>query len=128
MHLNQEDIFYGKEGNKFYLTFIEPLRILTKRMPHFMLLIIVELLYWVILIYMKLCHRFRLPLRKYMLSVFERMSPQKRRLIIYDQLNPFYAKYYTKLEVEKLLYEGGFKNIRIHHRHGYSWTAIGEKP
>lgn len=119
---------YGKEGNRLYLTFIEPLRILTKRMPHFMLALIVEMIYRLIVVYIKICHKFRLPLKEYMLSVFERMSPSKRRLIIYDQLNPFYSKYYSKLEVEKLILEGGFKNIRLHHRHGYSWTAIGEKP
>jgi hypothetical protein len=69
-----------------------------------------------------------LPLRGYILSVFEKMSPEKRRLIIYDQLNPSYAKYYTQLEAKKLLSDGKFVNIRIHHRHGYSWTVIGTKP
>lgn len=118
---------YGKEGNRLYLSIIEPLRIITKKMPHLFLAIFVELIYWQILIYMKLCYKFRLPLREYLLSIFKKMSPQKRRLIIYDQLNPFYAKYYTKREVEKLLIDAGFEDIKIHHRHGYSWTAIGTK-
>jgi hypothetical protein len=56
------------------------------------------------------------------------MSPEKRRLIMYDQLNPAYAKYYTRSEAENLLLNGGFINVRVHHHHGYSWTVIGTKP
>jgi hypothetical protein len=63
-----------------------------------------------------------------MVAVFEKMSPEKRRLIIYDQLNPSYSKYYTKREAEKLFIDGKFENVRTHHRHGYSWTVIGTKP
>jgi hypothetical protein len=62
------------------------------------------------------------------LSVLEKMSPNKRRLIIYDQLKPAYAKYYTRQEAINLLENVGFINVRIHHRHGYSWTVIGAKP
>jgi SAM-dependent methyltransferase len=119
---------YGKEGNGLYLTFIKPLRVLTKRLPHFVLVPLVEMMYWPLVLYIKFCHRLHLPLRGYMLSVLEKMSPEKRRLIIYDQLNPEYAKYYKRFEAEKLLIDGKFKNVRIHHRHGYSWTVIGAKP
>jgi SAM-dependent methyltransferase len=118
---------YGKEGNRLYLTLIEPLRIFTKHLPHFSLAALVEFIYWPLLFYIKFCHVFSLPLRGYMLSVLEKMSPEKRRLIIYDQLNPAHAKYYTRVEAEKLLVDGGFTNVRIHHRHGYSWTVIGTK-
>src|SRR4030042_4521315 len=99
-------------------------------MPHFMLVILVEMMFWPLAVYIKLCHRFPLPLRGYLLSIFEKMSPSKQRLIIYvyDQLNLFYAKYYTGSEAEKLLLDGKFANVRVHHRHGYSWTVIGTKP
>ena len=119
---------YGKEGNEFYLTFINPLRLITKHLPHFALAGLVWLIYHPLNLYIHLCHRFPLPLREYLLSIFEKMSPEKRRLIIYDQLNPAYAKYYTRPEAENLLLNGGFKNVQIHHRHGYSWTVIGTKP
>ena len=119
---------YGKEGNEFYLTFIKPLRFLTKHLPHFVLASLVWMIYYPLLIYIHLCHRFKLPLSEYLLSILEKMSPEKRRLVIYDQLNPAYAKYYTKSEAMKLLFDGGFINVRIHHRHGYSWTLIGTKP
>jgi len=119
---------YGKEGNSLYLAFIEPLRVVTKKLPHFLLAFLVEMMYWPLLGYIKICKIFPLPLKGYMLSVFEKMSPEKRRLIIYDQLNPAYAKYYTRREAETLLIDGKFKNVRTHHRHGYSWTVIGTKP
>ncbi len=119
---------YAKEGNGLYLALISPLRALTKRLPHYVLATLVEIIYWPLLFYIRCCRRLPLPLRGYMLSVLEKMSPKKRRLIIYDQLNPSYAKYYTRFEAKKLLSDGRFENIRIHHRHGYSWTVIGEKP
>ena len=119
---------YGKEGNGLYLALIAPLRVLTKRLPHYVLATLVEIIYWPLLFYVKFCRRLPLPLRGYMLFVLEKMSPEKRRLIIYDQLNPSYAKYYTQVEAKKLLSDWKFENIRIHHRHGYSWTIIGTKP
>jgi len=119
---------YGKEGNSLYLAFLGPLRALTKRLPHFILSILVWIIYFPTYLYVKLCHIFPLHLRAYMLHVFGKMSPEKQRLIIYDQLNPAHAKYYTRFEAEKLLSDGKFENIQIHHRHGYSWTLIGTKP
>lgn len=119
---------YGKEGNGLYLTLIKPMRVLTKRLPHFILAFLVEIMYWPLPLYIKLCHRLPLPLRGYMLSVLEKMSPVKRKLVIYDQLNPEYAKYYARFEAERLLSDAKFENVRIHHRHGYSWTVIGTKP
>jgi len=50
-----------------------------------------------------------------------------RRLVIYDQLNPAYAKYYTREEAQDLLARQGFVDIRLHHRHGVSWTVLGTK-
>jgi SAM-dependent methyltransferase len=119
---------YGKEGNTLYLTLLTLFRMFATHLPHVMLTSLVEMMYWPLVTYIKLCHLFPLPLKGYLLSVFEKMSPQKRRLIIYDQLNPSFAKYYTRLEAENLLLDGNFKDVRVHHRHAYSWTAIGTKP
>ena len=102
---------YGMEGNGLYLALIQPLRVLTKRLPHFMLASLVEIMYWPLAFYIHLCRILPLPLRGYMLSVLQKMAPDKRRLIIYDQLNPSYAKYYTRREAEKLLIDGKFKKV-----------------
>lgn len=119
---------YGKEGNGLYLSIIGPLRILTQRLPHFLLDSIVWVIYFPMALYIRLCKFFPLPLKEYVSHVFGKMSPEKQKLIIYDQLNPAYAKYYTRPEAEKLLKDKKFVNVRIHHRHGYSWTVIGTKP
>jgi len=119
---------YGEEGNALYLTVLKPFRALTNKLPHPILSILVWIIYFPTRLYVKLCQRFPLHLRDYMLHVFGKMSPEKQRLIIYDQLNPAYAKYYTRQEAINLLEDEGFVNVRIHHRHRYSWTVIGTKP
>jgi SAM-dependent methyltransferase len=119
---------YGKEGNELYLALIRPLRMVTKRLPPSILAALVKLVDMPLVLYMRFCNRFSLPLRGYVRAVLEKMPPHKRRLIIYDQLNPCYARYYTRFEAEKLLKDEKFVNVQVHHRHGYSWTVIGTKP
>ena len=63
-----------------------------------------------------------------MRNVFARMDRRARYLVIYDQLNPAYAKYYRRDEAIALLADAGFADVAAHHRHGYSWTVIGRKP
>ena len=35
---------------------------------------------------------------------------------------------YSRQEAERLMKNGRCVNVRVHHRHGYSWTVIGTKP
>lgn len=118
---------YGEEGNELYLLFVEPLRKITSLLPHQLLAGLSWILYLPLFAYIQLCKVLPLPLHKYATNVIGRMSPDKQRLIIYDQLNPAYAKYYRRDEVISLLQQGGFVDIAVHHRHGYSWTAVGTK-
>lgn len=115
------------EGNELYLKVVQPLRKLTTLMPHFFLILIVQLLYGALWVYRLACKLFPLPLKEYIDTVWWPMSPKKRRLVIYDQLNPTYLKYYKKHEAIALLEDAGFKNVEIHHRHGYSWSVKGVK-
>ena len=62
-----------------------------------------------------------------MIKVFNKCSFEKRNYIIFDQLNPSYAKYFKKEELQTLLKDVGFKKLIIKNRHGYSWLAIAEK-
>ena len=118
---------YGYEGNELYLALIRPLRAVTKRLPHGVLVLLSWILDPLLAGYIFLCRHITLPTGGYMTEVIGKFSPDKRRLVIYDQLNPAYAKYYRKDEATALLHDAGFKNIRIHHRHGYSWTVMAEK-
>jgi SAM-dependent methyltransferase len=117
---------YGREGNGVYLALIEPLRAITKRMPHRMLALLCYMMDTMVMIYTVASRIVPLPLRHYLQTVYSRLAPDKRRLVIYDQLNPAYAKYYREHEARSLLEQNGFRNVRTYHRHGYSWSVTGE--
>lgn len=119
---------YGREGNEAYLRLFKPIRAVTTRLPHHVLQIVVGIVYLVLVVYRYLCQLLSLPLKSYIDKVLWPLSPENRRLVIYDQLNPTYAKYYTREQAENLLAGAGFVNIRLHHRHGYSWSVIGTRP
>lgn len=119
---------YGREGNELYLRFAGPLRILTKRIPHSALMAWCSVLNVFLGIYIFLCRYIPLPMRNYMRNVLARFPRSVRKLTIYDQLNPAYAKYYTREEAESLLKSAGFVNVSSRHRHGYSWSVVGTKP
>lgn len=118
---------YGHEGNRPYLMFHGALSWITRRMPDAMLDRVSAALNHAIQPYIWLCRRLPLPLRGYLLNVFAKCGWEKRKYIIFDQLNPAYAKYYRREELLKLLNDAGFHDVRLYHRHGYSWTAIARK-
>ena len=119
---------YGREGNEAYLRLFNPIRAVTTRLPHRMLQIFVGLVYPLFVAYRYLCQLLPLPLKDYIDKVLWPLSPANRRLVIYDQLNPTYAKYYTREQAKNLLADAGFVNVQLHHRHGYSWSVIGTRP
>jgi SAM-dependent methyltransferase len=119
---------YGREGNGAYLAIALPLRALTRRLPHAALVGLCRVLDVPLVAYMHLCGRLPLPLHDYMSRHLARLTPEVRRLTIYDQLNPAWARYYTRAEAVELLSGAGFADVRAHHRHGYSWTVVGTRP
>jgi SAM-dependent methyltransferase len=117
---------YGREGNEAYLALVEPLRAVTSRMPHWLLALLCYGMDALVMIYAAASRIVPLPLRHYLQTVYSRLAPDKRRLVIYDQLNPAYAKYYREAEARSLLEQNGFSQVRTYHRHGYSWSVVGE--
>lgn len=118
---------YGKEGNQLYLAVYSVLRPITKRMPHRLLIAFSRILGCFLSGYAALCQFLPLPLHAYMRRVISKLNFEQRVLVIYDQLKPYYAKYYTRQEAQKLFEDAGFSNIQLFHRHGYSWSIRGEK-
>jgi SAM-dependent methyltransferase len=118
---------YAREGNEMYFRLCQPLRWMTSKMSHAALRGCVEVLYWLLVLYKSVSMLLPLPQRDYIKHVLWPMGPQKRRLVIYDQLNPAYAKYYREAELIELFRSCGFQNIKTHHRHGYSWAVIAQK-
>lgn len=119
---------YGREGNGLYLAIATPLRVLTRWMPHTLLAGLCRILDVPLVAYMWLCRRAPLPMHGYLDRHLARLTPEVRRLTIYDQLNPAWAKYYRRDEAVALLADAGFVDVRAHHRHGYSWTVAGTHP
>jgi SAM-dependent methyltransferase len=118
---------YGREGNGLYLAVTLPLRRVTTRLPHWALAGLSRALDVPLAAYARASDHLPLPLAGYMRNTIRKVSPEARRLIIYDQLNPAYAKYYTRAEAERLFADAGFTEVELHHRHGYSWTVVGTK-
>lgn len=119
---------YGYEGNELYLRLVQPLRRLTTRLPAPLLAGLAHAIHWVLIPYMALCRRWPLPLAEYINQVLARFDRHKQFLVIYDQLNPAFSEYYTQARARALLERTGFADVRLHHRHGYSWTVIGTRP
>ncbi len=119
---------YGHEGNAAYLRLALPLRKLTTHLPHRALDVMSRVLNVGMDAYLPIAKRAPVPLAGYMNNVIANLTREHRRLVIYDQLCPAYAHYYKEDEARALLAESGFRDVRLHHRHGYSWTVIGTKP
>jgi SAM-dependent methyltransferase len=116
---------YGQEGNAFYLRIVEPLRYLTKRLPHPLLAGLCHVLNFGLGIYAFMAGYLPMPMHSYVRNVIFPLGRDKRYLVIYDQLNPGYSKYYSRAEAYDLLHRNGFSHIALHHRHNYSWTVSG---
>ncbi len=119
---------YGAEGNRAYLAMAAMLRSIVRPLPHWLLATIVWLLYWPLRGYMAIAARVPVPLGDYLNRVVSRLDADKIRLVIYDQLKPAYAKYYRREEAHALFESAGYEDIRLHHRHGYSWTICAKNP
>jgi SAM-dependent methyltransferase len=119
---------YGKEGNEAYVRFVQTLRAVTTRLPHAALAALCAALNALVSVYIAACRVLPLPMRDYMRNTLARVSREQRKLTIYDQLNPSYARYYEAPELKALLERAGFTDVRLHHRRGYSWTALGVRP
>lgn len=119
---------YGAEGNRAYLIVLAALRSMVRPMPHGLLAAFVWLLYWPLVGYLAIAERIRVPLGEYLTRVVGRLDADKIRLVIYDQLKPAYAKYYTCDELRALFTEAGYEELTLHHRHGYSWTICAKTP
>jgi len=119
---------YGREGNRVYLFFVEPLRKISQVMPDNILVGLSYFLAVIMSVYGFACRFISLPLCAYLRNVYLKLSWRERALNIFDQLNPAYAKYYSRQEAYDLMKSANFDNIRLYQRHGYSWTVIGQKP
>lgn len=118
---------YGYEGNERYVKLASILRKVTIICPDYLLKALCYVFDFMLDGYILGCRIVSLPMRDYFANVYGKVSRSKRRLILFDQLNPSYAKYYTEQEARDLLEKAGFSDVKTYHRHGYSWTVSGIK-
>jgi predicted RNA methylase len=118
---------YGYEGNELYIFITKIIRFISKKLPHNMLYALSIILLPFLKIYAQLCKSIDLPMKNYMNNHINKLDYRSLLITIYDQLNPHYAKYYKKKEAIDLLLRNGFTNVKIYHRHNYSWTVVGKK-
>jgi SAM-dependent methyltransferase len=119
---------YAVEGNRAYVALVSALRAITTRLPHSALSGLCGILAYGVDLYIAACRVLPLPMRDYMLNTHSKITRDKCKLTIYDQLNPSYVKYYRGPEVESIFEAAGFEDIQLYHRQNYSWTAIATRP
>jgi SAM-dependent methyltransferase len=119
---------YGQEGNELYLAVFGPIRKITQKLPYAVLRGISTGLALPLKAYIGACRILPLPMRSYMRRVLAPLDFKGLVLNIYDQLNPKIAYYWTREEIGGLMEGAGFEDLKLHHRHGYSWTAFGRRP
>lgn len=116
---------YGKEGNRVYLLLYRFLSLFTRSMNSKALFGFCYFMALFTYPYGWLCRLLPLPLRSYFTNLMNRIGLRNRALIIFDQLNPAFAKYYSQRELTDLMASTEFRCFeKCVHRHGYSWTVL----
>ncbi|MDB5551027.1 MAG: class SAM-dependent methyltransferase [Rhizobium sp.] len=117
----------SREGNGLYYYFVLPLRWMTTKLPDSLLFVVSKLLAGGATAYAALCQLLPLPMHIYFRSVFAKVAWRERVMLVFDQLNPTYAHYYRGSELKQLFEVAGFGDIKMVHRHGYSWAVVGTR-
>ena len=117
---------YGIKGSEIYLKIFQPMWKMTSKLPDKILAGFAYLLNILPTTYIFFCKLFPFPFYRYIRNVFSKLDFKNRLLITFGQLNPVYAKYYSRQEAQILLRKSGFINIVNYHRHEYSWRVLGE--
>lgn len=112
---------YGLENNKWIVYFFNPLRkILFSKLPisitHHLSLYLTCLLY----LYLKL---FEQHIEYY--KLIKKFKFHHLRSIVFDQMLPIIANYWSKEQVFKLMQDANLTKIRLRHVNETSWAAIG---
>jgi SAM-dependent methyltransferase len=125
---------YGHEGNELYLAVIGPLRWISVRLPHRLLLALSGLLAAPVWLHARTLNRWvplkkdggdRLPMQKY-IGMISKLSFRDLTSVVYDQLAPSLARYYRRAEVEALVRDAGYRMLDLHHRTQNSWSVLAE--
>jgi len=118
---------YGYEGNELYVRLVRVLRSITTWMPDAVLSGLAWVLCYALEPYVALARICRVPMGSYFVNHYARLPRKSKQVTLFDQLNPCVARYYREAEIRGLMEEAGFAEVRLYHRHGYSWTVRGTR-
>ena len=112
---------YAKEGNENYIRLLNFLRLFTKKLPLSIVKIIAKIFSIFLWIFLKIIAG-----NNY-LKMIEKFSLKHLEAIIFDQLFPSIANYWTKEEMVELIKPLHIKSYELNHTNNYSWTLICKK-
>lgn len=113
---------YGYEGNEWIKKYINPVRFFTSKLP----LPIADFISFVIAFFLMGFLKLFPPHKTY-LRQLSGFSFWHIHSIVFDQLIPRIANYWTKAEAFNLLKRSDISKVHIHHTNDNSWTVIGTK-
>jgi len=126
-HLKEKGIFvcsvYAKEKNTA-LMFLLKILGFAKKIDDKYVFILSFIFNLILIPYTFLCKFLpvELPMKKYLLERFSKNNFKNRTHIIFDQLNPEYAKFYSKDEIRNLIEQNGFKVEKIYDSANNNWA------
>ena len=127
-HLNDNGKFlcsvYAKENNKLLMNLLNILSF-TKKIDDKYVFALSFIFNLILIPYTFLCKflPIKLPMKKYLTERFTKNNFKNRTHIIFDQLNPEYAKFYFKEEISDLIEKNGFKVEKIFDSAGNNWAV-----
>ena len=66
-------------------------------------------------------------MKNYLVNRFSKNSFYKQTEIVFDQLNPAYAKFYSRNDIIKLLEDSNFEIIKIYNSADNNWGVRAKK-
>ncbi len=113
---------YGKEGNELLLKILFPIRFFTTRLP----IRYVDLFSKFLAFFLFVGIRIHAPRSTYF-QLARKWNFRHLTSVIFDQLFPKIANYWTKDEVLEVATMGGWHPVQIKQINGMSWSLLAEK-
>lgn len=114
---------YGYEGNEWIVKYVSPIRkAITSKLPPGLLHFLTYFVSIPFFVFVTL-----IPTKNSYLAQLKKFKFKHIHSIIFDQLLPRIANYWTQEEARKLFLIVGLKGVEVHPCNNNSWTVIGRK-
>lgn len=113
---------YGKEGNEWITRYVNPIRLITSRLPLKLTNILALILSIILFIYLKISDH-----KGEYFKQLKAFSLWHIHSIVFDHLIPKIANYWSKNDVNRLFSSKLITNIKINSVNGMSWAIVGTK-